>query len=223
MAESITFRKAVNGFNRTDVINYINDLITEKDELAKKAEELRAENEAGKQLIAELEEKVAKASDCATCDLAKKNEVRIGAAMLDARRFSDLIVDEANTKSSKMYEAAALDAYDSAEKTAELAGMIRNTAEEYANSFKELLNKMTALSDSLSAFGNDVAGKKEDFIELFKKDDKAEKLSPAKSEAAAVPKAPAEKKETTQAGVFDPDFNFLDSDSDYTIKIDTDG
>ncbi len=219
MSDNITFRSAFGGFNRTDVINYIKDLIALKEENERKLDSLEGKLADDRRVIDELNQKVQNAADCANCDLAKQNEVKIGAAMMDARRFSDLIVDEANEKSAKMYEAAAVDAYSSAEKATELADKIKSTAEEYANAFNSLLEKMMSLSNALGEFGNNVTGKKNEFEGSF------EDISEDENDAAEKTDKPAFAagwKEPFAEGVFDPDFNFLDADSDYTIKIDMD-
>ena len=219
MSENITFRTSLGGFNRSDVMNYIKDLIALKEESERKLGSLEEKIEEDRRVIADLNEKVKNAVDCDNCDLAKQNEVKIGAAMMDARRFSDLIVDEANEKSAKMYEAAAEDAYGSAEKAEELADKIKATAEEYAAAFNMLLTKMMALSTALGEFGNNVTGKKTEFESSFDENEKEEVSEEEPADNSGF--APGWK-EPFAEGVFDPDFNFLDADSDYTIKIDMD-
>lgn len=225
MSENITFRTAFVGFNREDVINYIKKLMSEKEDEVKRLAELEGKCEADSIRLAELEEKIKNAADCASCDLAKKNEARIGAAMLDARRFSELIVDEANARSAEMYGAASVDAYSSSQKAVELADKMKTMAEEYAAAFDELLGKMTGLADTLGSFGNEVSDKKEEFELLF---DKREPESEPERKPAAEIKKPEKTgaasgwREPFTEGVFDPDFNFLDVDSDYSIKINVD-
>lgn len=217
MSENITFHSSFNGFNRVEVMNFISELMLEKEECEKRCAEFEEKVRQNAELIAGLNEKLANSADCDTCDLAKQNEVKIGAAMLDARRFSDLIVDEANEKSAKMYEAASKDAFCAAEKASELAEKIKTTADEYADEFSLLVTKMTALVDVLSDFGGSVSDSAKVFEESFdevEEDDITENI--------AQPHNVGDWNEGLQDTVFDPDFNFLDGDGDFTIKIDMD-
>lgn len=217
MSENVTFRSSFNGFNRVEVMTFISELMKEKEESDRKCAELEEKWQEDEKLIADLSEKLNNSADCDTCDLAKQNEVKIGAAMLDARRFSDLIVDEANEKSARMYEAASNDAFSAAEKASELAEKIKATADEYALEFNTLVTKMTSLVDVLSDFGSSVSQSEKEFEGSF--DDKKENGS-----AEGTDRTDAENgwKEPFSDNVFDPDFNFLDGDGDFTIKIDMD-
>lgn len=218
MSENITFRSSFNGFSRVEVMNFISELMKEKEEIEKKYAELETKAAEDAKLIAELTEKVKNAADCDSCDLAKQNEVKIGAAMLDARRFSDLIVDEANEKSAKMYEAASSDAFSAAEKASELADKIRSTADEYAAEFETLITKMSSLFDALSEFGTSVSKNEKAFESSFEE----QEAQAGTTEHEVQPEAESGWKDGFGDGAFNPDFNFLDEDVDFTIKIDED-
>lgn len=249
MAENISFRSSMNGFNRCDVMSYIDKILTEKAELALQISNLerqladvksecdekvnsykdtvlnsalnneatisRLENEVSalkaeadelKNTISKLNEKEAQQGDslaaerakllekeaqlnaelekvnaravelekqqndkCSYCDVAKVYEARLGAAMLDAKRFSEILVKEANDKASALFD----DAFSSAQLTSEKAGAIAQSITEISNqfnvSFKVLLDNMKVLGKTLDSFKTDIriTGEKFDFTTEF--------------------------------------------------------
>ena len=265
MADNISFRSSMNGFNRNDVMAYIDTLLAEKSELQIKVaaiekdidsikaaceeeisnsknsvlnfaetvakletelEELKTDNEilravvaqanekellknseiaAEKELLgakeaqykseieqhkAELEqahleieqlnakvfaletEKEAadkQADKCAECDIAKIYEARLGAAMLDAKRFSEILVKEANDKASDLFADAFSSAHATSVKAGAIAQSITDISNQFNVSFKVLLDNMKALGSTLDSFKNDVklTGEKFDFTTEF--------------------------------------------------------
>ncbi len=238
MADNISFRSSMNGFNRNDVISYIDALLAERSSLLLRISNLekqitdvktdcekqintyrdsalnsacsnestisRLENEAAAlkaenaalaaafeaktekeaALTAELEaSKLAnaalmnemsayedkKSDKCADCDIAKVYEARLGAAMLDAKRFSEILVKEANDKAADLFD----NAFSSAQLTSEKAGAIAESITEISNqfnvSFKVLLDNMRVLGKTLDSFKNDIklTGEKFDFTTDF--------------------------------------------------------
>lgn len=242
MADNISFRSSMNGFNRSDVMTYIDAILTEKAELAlqvsnlekqladtkqeceekvnnykdtvlnsalnneatisrleKELIEVKEERDSLKsdaeklnvelaqketafsarecELLAEIEGMKSKANDlenknndkCANCDVAKVYEARLGAAMLDAKRFSEILVKEANDKASALFD----DAFASAQLTSEKAGAIAQSITEISNqfnvSFKVLLDNMRVLGNTLNSFKSDIriTGEKFDFTTEF--------------------------------------------------------
>ena len=256
MADNFSFRSSINGFNRNDVMIYIESVLREKAELSvrvaalekeiadikencvndvntckeealnsKKDSEdtisrlegeiasLKADNDALKEQVTVLTEKyegrelefasekrafaareaelanelecarsneavlikekedaiVVLNEKCATCDIAKVCEARLGAAMLDAKRFSELLVKEANDKAAKLFA----DAYSTAKTTSDKAGAIsQNIAEiskQLDGSFKNILDNMVSLGKNLDSFKADVklSGEKFDFTTDF--------------------------------------------------------
>ncbi len=256
MSENFSFRSSMNGFNRNDVIAYIDNLLSEKAALESKIQnfekqieeikancdaeivnykntvlnsaigseatisrlekevaelkeegdtlreiiasaaekeklkelELAAERELLKakenQLVAEIENAKTKAlqfekdkeaellkqtDKCADCEIVKVYEARLGAAMLDAKRFSEILVKEANDKASDLFA----DAFSSAEATSAKAGAIADNITEISNqfnvSFKVLLDNMYALGKTLDSFKSDIklTGEKFDFTTDF--------------------------------------------------------
>lgn len=251
MAENISFRSSMNGFNRNDVMAYIDTVLAEKAELQIKVaaiekdidvikaeceeeisnskntvlnfaetvakleeelSELKKDNEslravvsqanekellknseiaAEKELLgarenqykAEIEELKAKISElenekteadnhtdkCADCDIAKVYEARLGAAMLDAKRFSEILVKEANDKASDLFADAFSSAHATSVKAGAIAQSITDISNQFNVSFKVLLDNMKALGSTLDSFKNDVklTGEKFDFTTDF--------------------------------------------------------
>ncbi|MBO5395295.1 MAG: hypothetical protein J6A97_00275 [Clostridia bacterium] len=266
MAENISFRSSMNGFNRNDVMAYIDTVLAEKAELQIKVaaiekdidvikaeceeeisnskntvlnfaetvakleeelSELKKDNEslravvsqanekellknseiaAEKELLgarenqykAEIEELKAKISElenekteadnhtdkCADCDIAKVYEARLGAAMLDAKRFSEILVKEANDKASDLFADAFSSAHATSVKAGAIAQSITDISNQFNVSFKVLLDNMKALGSTLDSFKNDVklTGEKFDFTTDFVAftGETAEKTAPVK-------------------------------------------
>ncbi len=252
MAENISFRSSMNGFNRNDVMAYIDTVLAEKAELqikvaaiekdidSIKAEceekisnsqnsvlnfaetvakleteisDLKTDNEnlravlaqanekellkdseisAEKELlsarenqykveiehlkakISELENEKTESADkhidkCADCDIAKIYEARLGAAMLDAKRFSEILVKEANDKASDLFADAFSSAHATSVKAGAIAQSITDISNQFNVSFKVLLDNMKALGTTLDSFKSDVklTGEKFDFTTEF--------------------------------------------------------
>ena len=73
MSESIKFRSSVNGFNRNEVISYIENLLKEKEQLLRENELLKAECAAkGDEAEAVRKELAEEKKKCDGCDIARK-------------------------------------------------------------------------------------------------------------------------------------------------------
>lgn len=161
MGVAYSFRSSMNGFNRNDVIAYIDTVLAEKVEIEKKVaelekeiEELHAANDTLKEIIVDEEKKNEKElkNKCEECDLAKVYEARLGAAMLDAKRFSEILVKEANDKASGMFSKAYNSASDTLEKATEISEDIVRINKQFNDSFRGLLENMKSLNTSLDSF-----------------------------------------------------------------------
>ncbi len=161
MGVAYSFRSSMNGFNRNDVIAYIDTVLAEKVEIEKKVaelekeiEELHAANDTLKEIIVDEEKKNEKElkNKCEECDLAKVYEARLGAAMLDAKRFSEILVKEANDKASGMFSKAYNSASDTLEKATEISEDIVRINKQFNDSFRGLLENMKSLNASLDSF-----------------------------------------------------------------------
>ena len=128
MSENSSFRSAFKGFNREDVISYIAELMERISAAEKNAEAMQGRLEglesesaglrdqfeeavrqrdalAGEcaRLEKERDEQIKRCAvlerKCAEFDsLSKSTEEKLGAAMLDAKRFSEMLVQEANER-----------------------------------------------------------------------------------------------------------------------------
>ncbi len=302
MAENISFRSSVNGFNRNDVITYIESILAEKaqlqiqlantnkyindmrEELRASAENLKnafdesdveknveierlqaelserkSDIETLKGVIAQSNEKerlkdseisaekellkakenhykteieqlkskikeleaeniavINKQSDkCSECDIAKVYEARLGAAMLDAKRFSEILVKEANDKASDLFADAFSSAHATSVKAGAIAESITDISNQFNVSFKVLLDNMNALGKALDAFKSDVkiTGEKFDFTTDFAA------FTGEKSETASVDETAASYVTEDIIPVRKPNVNFDDAD-EFDFRVD---
>ncbi|MBR3768094.1 MAG: hypothetical protein IKL10_07650 [Clostridia bacterium] len=176
MSENYSFRSAMNGFNRNDVIIYIDGVLAEKARaeekvaaLEKELESLRGENEALKKAIDEENEKKSNNEKCSECDVSKVYEARLGAAMLDAKRFSEILVKEANDKASGIFSNAYASADATSTKAKSISQNISDINNQFNLAFKVLLDNMNSLGKSLDLFKREVqqTGSKFDFLTDF--------------------------------------------------------
>lgn len=227
MADNYSFRSSVNGFNRNDVMSFVEKILGEsekqKEKIASLEEEIEKKNEEIGLLKAELNDNSGK---CDTCDIAKVYEARLGAAMLDAKRFSEVLVKEANDTAFNMLSAACETAGSTSRKADEISGEIKNIADSFNESFNKLFEQMSTLGKGLKDFISEIDTNSKQFVYDTEFTDN-------KLEAAAETDAAAEtahenaeydviEAKTAHKSGFNPDFNFLEKDSPIRIKVDTD-
>lgn len=161
MAENYYFRSAINGFNRNDVIAYIDTILQEKNSASSIAVELESKLKSAEAKIDELtralkQSETIKNDKCPDCKIQKVYEARLGAAMLDAKRFSEILVKEANDKASALFS----DAFSCADQTSKTAGRIaqeiKAIKEKLNASLDGLVSDMLSLSSSLDSFKDNV-------------------------------------------------------------------
>lgn len=150
------------------------EISAEKELLRAKEGHYKTEIEQLKLKIKELENEnavaLSKQNDkCSECDIAKVYEARLGAAMLDAKRFSEILVKEANDKASGLFADAFSSAHATSVKAGEIAESITDISNQFNVSFKVLLDNMNVLGKALDSFKNDVkvTGEKFDFTTEF--------------------------------------------------------
>lgn len=170
MSDKYSFRSSMNGFNRSDVINYIEGMITEKVELIKKlselenevsrlekeVSELKNESDTLRNIITDESQKAEAVNMCDDCPVSKKYEARLGAAMLDAKRFSEVLVKEANDKVADTYNNAYNDAEKTYTDTVRLIESINTVNSQMNNSFASLVNNLKNVSVSLDSFKKNI-------------------------------------------------------------------
>lgn len=158
MAETYSFRSAVNGFHRGDVITYLQKLMNENTALKERAAALEAENEALKKQLGDTENKGGgEAVDTAL----------LGAAMYDARRFSDLLVGEANETAGAIFDKTAEFAGTAGGQTNELAASVSELAKKVQETLAGVESGMKALGAELDVFRESVTGDKAAFLKSF--------------------------------------------------------
>lgn len=225
MADNYSFRSSVNGFNRNDVMAFVEKILEESEKQKEKInsleQEIEKKNTEIEQLKAELNDNSGK---CDTCDIAKVYEARLGAAMLDAKRFSEVLVKEANDTAFNMLSAACETAGSTSKKADEISGEIKNIADSFNESFNKLFEQMSTLGKGLKDFISEIDTNSKQFV--YDTDFSDNKLEAAAENEAVKAEENAEydvieEKAATKSG-FNPDFNFLESDSPIRIKVDTD-
>ncbi len=175
MSNAPSFRSALNGFNRSDVINFIRELMEEnnalndelaelKNEFAEKVAEASAEQCDTEALRAELEACKADAeaaqAQLAELETDRQNELMLGRAMYDARRFSDILVQEANDKANSMLDSAAQNAKEISETLSTFSAQTDAFAEYCNNMLAGIRGKLENLNQSLSDFNQELTEKK---------------------------------------------------------------
>lgn len=168
MADNYCFRSALNGFNRCDVLTYIDSLLQKMtaenaavSELEKKLADAECKiDELQKQLESSAEEKNSK---CTDCSIEKVLEARLGAAMLDAKRFSEILVKEANDRASGLFSQAADSASATAVKSGEIAEKIKEVKKELDTAVDSLIENMVTVTASLEGFKDSVKNESKNF------------------------------------------------------------
>lgn len=164
MAENISFRSAVNGFNRNEVLSYIKTLYDEKNSLFSELEALKAQMQEKETELAALREELGTVQKSADAqELEKQNEIKLGRAMFDARRYSDLIVSEAREKANAMFGEASAAAMHLADQVQEVNGEVEALVSSFNASLSDVIDQLSTLSASLSGFGAGAQGQNEVF------------------------------------------------------------
>lgn len=181
MAENYAFRSAINGFHRGDVISFLEKLLNENTALKEEAAALKESANARQAEIEELKKQLEEAG--------KKNErgervdtALLGAAMYDVRRFSDLIIREANYTAFSMFDRTADFAQNAGGRTNELSAAVSALADRVKQTLAELENGMVALGVELETFRAAVKDDQTSFMQEFS-NKAAEKFAQEKAAA----------------------------------------
>lgn len=199
MADSITFRSSFKGFNRQEVLEYISALLKEKEDLSAQVNTLTKLGEAKDAEIAELTRQLnVEKSKCDTCDIAKKAESSLGAAMLDAKRFSDSLVSDAKEHCATVFDVASVKADKASANAQTIVDVVKDALGNCNNSFSGLLSALSDIQQILSEFGEqleentDTEAKEDNF------DANAENTAPAAPEFFAKPQVSTPVKPTAE-------------------------
>ena len=188
MKEKVSFRSALNGFNREDVVGYIAGIMEKLSAAEKQTERLeqqaleneRALNEFRLQadgwekeraeLTARCNELAAlyETQETRACELerrlleheelSKHNEVKLGAAMLDAKRFSEMLIKEANDRAGDVYQNACECVKDSSACAEKIREQAQTLSEDFSKTMGAVLNRMNKLIDDMASFQKSAAG-----------------------------------------------------------------
>lgn len=179
MQENFSFRTSFKGFNREDVIAYINKILEESTDninriailenditaLKKEIDALKIQNEElaeeNKNLNEAKQNGLFNADRFTDKSFEEKCEARLGSAMMDAKRFSDLLIQEANDKCSDLFGTAS----EAAKKSSLVARAISEELQKVSSSVSSTLGILTknmkTIADSLQSFSNETDNKKE--------------------------------------------------------------
>ena len=201
MSESIKFRSSVNGFNRNEVISYIENLLKEKERLLRENELLKAEcaaksdeAEAARKDFADEKKK------CDGCDIARKAEAKLGATMLEAKRFSESLVNDAQSRAKSVFDAASLKASAAANTAGQISDRLSETLKLCDDAISGVANTVDGIKAMLAAFDAslaDVSDVKNDKGTAFNAVEGSKTEEPAERSENSVPDTAETKKTET--------------------------
>lgn len=188
MPSDTVFRSAVfGGFNRNDVINYIEKLklneaklmaeVTSKnskiEELQKTVDELNSKiselNNKTQAVYVECEDKIAEIKNQCSEEIEKIREElseksnseslaersaqeKVGTAMLDVRRYADLLLSETCEKISKMSDDADIAASKTLSRVLDISSGIQTFSDKLNSILADLLKENEAICRELTGF-----------------------------------------------------------------------
>ena len=158
MSDGITFRSSVNGFNRNEVIKYIESLLKEKEELSSEIKALEAQKKAAESELAKaLENLEQEKQKCSRCDVAQKAEAKLGAAMLDAKRFSETLVRDAEARTSEVFSDASEKAGAAVSSAGRISEMLSAFLDSCSGEVSAVLETVNGIKHSLESFEEELA------------------------------------------------------------------
>ncbi len=181
MGSDYIFRKAsFGGFNRDDVINYINQsklneeklnlLIKEKDNEINLLRQQLSDAETEKNnIIKDCEEKLSALNESHISEIESiKNEYeekiqngiladrsaeeRVGSAMIDVRRYADLLIQETCTKIEKMSDDADNATAKTLSRVLDISAGIQTFSDKLNSILKDILDENESICKELTGF-----------------------------------------------------------------------
>lgn len=181
MGSDYIFRKAsFGGFNRDDVINYINQsklneeklnlLIKEKDNEINLLRQQLSDAETEKNnIIKDCEEKLSALNESHISEIESiKNEYeekiqngiladrsaeeRVGSAMIDVRRYADLLIQETCTKIEKMSDDADNATAKTLSRVLDISAGIQTFSDKLNSILKDILEENESICKELTGF-----------------------------------------------------------------------
>lgn len=165
MREEIKFRTAVNGFNKADVMRYVEKLLADKNEKKKTIKKLEEELAACKDELASCKENAEqqKPTDCENCEAAKLAQAQLGAAMLDAKRFSEMLLKDANDKAAGVINNASASVSLSTESATLLAEELKQAKEQFNTTLDTLQQTMADIILNFTEYQQNLEMQSADF------------------------------------------------------------
>lgn len=158
MSESIKFRSSVNGFNRNEVISYIENILKEKEQLLRENELLKAECAArGEEAEAVRKELAEEKKKCDGCDIARKAEAKLGATMLEAKRFSESLVNDAQSRVKSVFDAASLKASSAANTAGQISDKLFEVLKMCNDTVSDVAKNVDGIKEMLASFDASLA------------------------------------------------------------------
>lgn len=181
MSSDFIFRKAsFGGFNRDDVISYINNMklnedtlraqIAEKDNLiAELNEKITCNQNETEQIKKEYEEKIIQLNESHINEIESiKNEYeekiqngiladrsaeeRVGSAMIDVRRYADLLIQETCDKIEKMSDDADNATAKTLSRVLDISSGIQTFSDKLNSILKDILEENETICKELTGF-----------------------------------------------------------------------
>ncbi len=154
MAQIPSFRSSLNGFNRTDVLEYVQKLLDEKASLASELEAARKELAENAAQIAAFQLQI---NDI---EAHHKDEQMLGRALYDARRFSDELVQDATGRANTLMDNAADAADGLSEQIGDLVREIGNTSDFIDDAIEQIKGKLFVMDGMMQEFSRMATGEK---------------------------------------------------------------
>lgn len=184
MSDGITFRSSVNGFNRNEVIKYIESLLKEKEELSSEIKTLEAQKKAAESELAKaLENLEQEKQKCIRCDVAQKAEAKLGAAMLDAKRFSETLVRDAEARTSEVFADASEKAGAAVLSAGRISEMLSAFLDRCSGEVSAVLETVNGIKHSLESFEEELASSAPSRVEQIFSDENVSADNGASDEA----------------------------------------
>ena len=109
--------------------------------------------------IAELERRLSE------CDRnSKSSEVKLGAAMMEAKRFSEMLVKEANDRAGAVYRSASVCVNGSTDSAEQLREQMKTLANDFNRTMNAVMADMNGLIDAMKTFNGDIRNNGEKFL-----------------------------------------------------------
>ena len=163
MLEDKKFRNAVNGFNKSDVMACIETLMQEIANQKKKIKALEDELFLSRSALEEVKKENQNKDICAQCDAAKAAQAQLGAAMLDAKRFSEMLLKDANDRAAQVLNNAAIEIEDSTATANALSDALKTAKENFTGTLDSLQEELSGIILSFMDFRADLDKKGQDF------------------------------------------------------------